>query len=125
MDPDRRIAWVEPGVILDDLRAAADWRGQTFGPDPSTRNRCSPGGMICDNACGLHSVAYGQTADNVEGLDVLLCWRTTRTESAAGRGPLTASRRYGSHGRSGTCTWPAASGGTWNCAHSGGRPPLR
>jgi len=72
IDPDRRIARVEPGVVLDDLRTAAARHGLTFGPDPSTHNRCTIGGMIGNNACGAHSLAWGTTADNVEDLDVLL-----------------------------------------------------
>jgi FAD/FMN-containing dehydrogenase/Fe-S oxidoreductase len=72
IDPGRRIARVEPGVVLDDLRSAAARYGLTFGPDPSTHNRCTIGGMIGNNACGAHSLAWGTTADNVEDLDVLL-----------------------------------------------------
>ncbi len=70
--PDRRIARVEPGVVLDDLRSAAARYGLTFGPDPSTHSRCTIGGMIGNNACGAHSLAWGTTADNVEELDLLL-----------------------------------------------------
>jgi FAD/FMN-containing dehydrogenase/Fe-S oxidoreductase len=72
VDPDRRLARVEPGVILADLRAAAAPLGLTFGPDPSSLSRCTLGGMIGNNACGSHSVAWGTTADNVERLEVLL-----------------------------------------------------
>lgn len=72
IDPGRRIARVEPGVVLDDLRSAVIPHGLTFGPDPSTHNRCTIGGMIGNNACGAHSLAWGTTADNVEDLDVLL-----------------------------------------------------
>jgi FAD/FMN-containing dehydrogenase/Fe-S oxidoreductase len=71
IDPDRRTALVEPGVVLDDLRRAAGRYGLTFGPDPSTHSRCTLGGMIGNNSCGAHSVAWGKTADNVEELDVL------------------------------------------------------
>jgi len=72
IDQDRRVARVEPGVVLDDLRSAAARYGLTFGPDPSTHNRCTIGGMIGNNACGAHSLAWGTTADNVEDLDLLL-----------------------------------------------------
>ncbi len=71
VDPDSRTARVQPGVVLDDLRAAAAPHGLTFGPDPSTHNRCTLGGMIGNNACGSHSVAWGKTVDNVLALDVL------------------------------------------------------
>ncbi|MFC4854841.1 FAD-binding and (Fe-S)-binding domain-containing protein [Actinophytocola glycyrrhizae] len=71
IDPVSRTARVEPGVVLDDLRAAAAAHGLTFGPDPSTHSRCTLGGMIGNNSCGSHSVAWGTTLDNVVELDVL------------------------------------------------------
>ena len=72
LDPRARTARVQPGVVLDDLRAAAGQHGLTFGPDPSTHSRCTLGGMIGNNSCGTHSVAWGKTVDNVRSLDVLL-----------------------------------------------------
>ncbi|MER7701045.1 MULTISPECIES: FAD-binding and (Fe-S)-binding domain-containing protein [unclassified Streptomyces] len=71
LDPAARTAVVQPGVILDDLRNAAAPHGLTFGPDPSTHSRCTLGGMIGNNSCGAHSVAWGTTADNVRELSVL------------------------------------------------------
>ncbi|GGP60969.1 FAD-binding and (Fe-S)-binding domain-containing protein [Streptomyces abikoensis] len=71
IDPEARTAVVRPGVVLDTLRTAAGAHGLTFGPDPSTHGRCTLGGMIGNNACGAHSVAWGTTADNVLSLDVL------------------------------------------------------
>jgi FAD/FMN-containing dehydrogenase/Fe-S oxidoreductase len=71
IDPAARTARVEPGVICDALRDAGRPHGLTFGPDPSTHNRCTLGGMIGNNACGSHSVAWGKTVDNVHALDVL------------------------------------------------------
>jgi FAD/FMN-containing dehydrogenase/Fe-S oxidoreductase len=71
MDPDRNIARVEPGLVLDDLRSAAEAHALTFGPDPSTHDRCTLGGMIGNNSCGVHSVMAGLTSDNVERLTVL------------------------------------------------------
>ncbi|MFC4560923.1 FAD-binding and (Fe-S)-binding domain-containing protein [Nocardiopsis mangrovi] len=85
IDPARRTARVQPGVILDDLRSAAAPHGLTFGPDPSTHSRCTLGGMIGNNACGAHSVAWGTTADNVESLDVLLHDGTRMTVGATTR----------------------------------------
>ncbi|MCS7483330.1 FAD-binding and (Fe-S)-binding domain-containing protein [Umezawaea endophytica] len=72
VDPDRRLAVVQPGVVLDRLNAAAAPHGLVFGPDPSTHSRCTLGGMVGNNACGAHSVAWGKTSENVEALDVLL-----------------------------------------------------
>ncbi|MFI2348582.1 FAD-binding and (Fe-S)-binding domain-containing protein [Streptomyces sp. NPDC019443] len=71
LDTDARTAVVQPGVVLDTLRDAVRPDGLTFGPDPSTHNRCTLGGMIGNNSCGAHSVAWGTTADNVRGLSVV------------------------------------------------------
>ncbi|MFD6274328.1 FAD-binding and (Fe-S)-binding domain-containing protein [Streptomyces sp. NPDC060209] len=71
LDPVSRTAVVQPGVVLDDLRAAAAPHGLTFGPDPSTHSRCTLGGMIGNNSCGSHSVAWGTTADNLRSLRVV------------------------------------------------------
>jgi len=71
LDPERRIARVQPGVILDHLRNAAEKHRLTFGPDPATHDRCTLGGMIGNNSCGVHSVMAGKTDDNIEALDIL------------------------------------------------------
>ncbi len=71
IDPDRRVARVEPGVVLDTLRDAAEEHGLTFGPDPSTHASCTMAGMIGNNACGVHSLMAGRTSDNVEAMEVL------------------------------------------------------
>src|SRR5436305_4934500 len=71
LDPDGQRARVQPGVVLDDLRQAAEQHHLTFGPDPSTHNHCTLGGMIGNNSCGVHSVMAGKTEDNVEELDIL------------------------------------------------------
>ncbi|MEV8453817.1 FAD-binding and (Fe-S)-binding domain-containing protein [Streptomyces sp. NPDC052095] len=70
LDPVARTAVVQPGLVLDELRAAAAPYGLTFGPDPSTHSRCTLGGMIGNNSCGAHSVAWGTTADQVRELTV-------------------------------------------------------
>ncbi len=71
LDPGTRTAVVQPGLVLDRLRGAAAAHGLTFGPDPSTHSRCTIGGMVGNNSCGSHSVAWGTTADNVRALDVV------------------------------------------------------
>lgn len=71
VDPESKTARVEPGTVLDDVRDAAEMHNLTFGPDPATHNRCTIGGMIGNNSCGVHSVMAGKTDANVEGLDVL------------------------------------------------------
>ncbi|WP_437045402.1 FAD-binding and (Fe-S)-binding domain-containing protein [Streptomyces sp. enrichment culture] len=71
LDPEARTAVVQPGLVLDRLQEAAAPHGLRFGPDPSTHSRCTLGGMIGNNSCGSHSVAWGTTADNVRELTVL------------------------------------------------------
>ncbi len=71
LDPQARTAVVQPGLVLDRLQDAAAPHGLRFGPDPSTHSRCTLGGMIGNNSCGSHSVAWGTTADSVRELSVL------------------------------------------------------
>jgi FAD/FMN-containing dehydrogenase/Fe-S oxidoreductase len=71
IDPDNRMARVEPGVVLSDLQRQVATLGLRFGPDPSSSTRATIGGMIGNNACGAHAVAYGRTADNVMSLAVV------------------------------------------------------
>ncbi|MGQ4477965.1 FAD-binding and (Fe-S)-binding domain-containing protein [Streptomyces sp. SAS_276] len=71
LDPESRTAVVQPGLILDRLQQAAAPHGLRFGPDPSTHSRCTLGGMIGNNSCGSHSVAWGTTADSVSELSVI------------------------------------------------------
>jgi FAD/FMN-containing dehydrogenase/Fe-S oxidoreductase len=78
LDPDRRLARVQPGCVLDHLRETASEKyGLTFGPDPSTHAYCTLGGMLGNNSCGRHSVQsefHGpgpRIADNLVELEVL------------------------------------------------------
>jgi FAD/FMN-containing dehydrogenase/Fe-S oxidoreductase len=71
VDPESGTARVEPGVVQASLQAAARPHGLRFGPDPSTHNRCTVGGMIGNNACGSRALGYGRTSDNVVALDVV------------------------------------------------------
>ncbi len=71
VDPERRLALVEPGVVCDTLRDAAEQHALTYAPDPATHSRCTLGGMIGNNSCGPHSVMSGKTEENIEELEVL------------------------------------------------------
>jgi FAD/FMN-containing dehydrogenase/Fe-S oxidoreductase len=71
LDPVRRVARVQPGVVLDHLRGAAEKHHLTFAPDPASHDRCTLGGMIGNNSCGAHSVMAGKTDDNIDELDIL------------------------------------------------------
>ncbi|WP_336852246.1 FAD-binding and (Fe-S)-binding domain-containing protein [Sinomonas albida] len=89
IDPETATAVVEPGVVLSALQERAAPHGLRFGPDPSTANRCTIGGMIGNNACGPHSLSSGRTADNV----VSMTWLTGRGDVitvGAGSGALGA-----------------------------------
>lgn len=70
IDAATRTARVAPGVVLDDLQRAAGAHGLRFGPDPSTHDRCTIGGMIANNACGSRALGFGRTVDHVLGLDL-------------------------------------------------------
>ena len=72
VDPGRRLARTEPGVVLDDLRREAGRYGLTFGPDPATHAWCTLGGMVGNNSCGTHGLYAGKTVDNVEALRVVV-----------------------------------------------------
>ncbi|MGH7925977.1 MAG: FAD-binding and (Fe-S)-binding domain-containing protein [Candidatus Binatus sp.] len=72
IDTHAHVAQVEPGVVQSHLNAALAPHGLFFAPDPSTKDRCTIGGMIGNNSCGAHSAAYGKTVDNVEALEVIL-----------------------------------------------------
>ncbi|MBV9603903.1 MAG: FAD-binding protein [Solirubrobacterales bacterium] len=72
LDPAALRARVQPGVICDQLRDAAEEHQLTYGPDPATHEYCTFGGMLGNNSCGTHSLMAGKTSDNVIELDVLL-----------------------------------------------------
>ena len=88
LDADEATATVQPGVVLDDLRDAAEKHQLTFAPDPSTHRYCTLGGMIGNNSCGVHSLMGGKTAENVIALDVLTYDGTELTASRTSEAEL-------------------------------------
>ncbi|MCF3642647.1 FAD-binding oxidoreductase [Rhizobium sp. TRM95111] len=72
IDPVRRIARVEAGVVKDQLNKALAPHGLFFAPELSTSNRATIGGMISTDACGQGSCLYGKTSDHVLGLRIVL-----------------------------------------------------
>jgi FAD/FMN-containing dehydrogenase/Fe-S oxidoreductase len=82
LDPDSQRAIVQPGVICDQLRNAAENYNLTYGPDPATHEYCTFGGMLGNNSCGTHSLMAGKTSDNVIELDVVLYDGTRLTVGA-------------------------------------------
>lgn len=99
VDPERRLARVEPGVVLDALQRAAQPHGLMFGPDPATHAWCTLGGMLGNNSCGVHSLATGRTSDFVETLTVLAADGHRTTLEALDDGEL--AQRIARGGRDG------------------------
>ena len=71
IDPEKRTATVQPGVVLDDLNDAARALDLTFGPDPATHAWCTLGGMVGNNSCGTHGLFAGKTVDCIDELVVM------------------------------------------------------
>ncbi|HEY8970744.1 MAG TPA: FAD-binding and (Fe-S)-binding domain-containing protein [Puia sp.] len=77
LDKEAMTVTVEPGIVLDDLREYTEQFGLTFGPDPSTHNHCTIGGMLGNNSCGVHSImsanyGYGAKMEhNTQSMTVL------------------------------------------------------
>ena len=72
LDPAAQVARVQPGIVLDRVRDAAEVHHLTFAPDPATHSRCTLGGMIGNNSCGVHALMGGKTVDNVHELEIML-----------------------------------------------------
>ena len=79
VDRDRMTARVEPGVVLDQLNGHLKPLGLMFGPDVSTSDRATIGGMIGNNSAGARSLRYGKTVDHVRSLEVILADGTPAT----------------------------------------------
>jgi len=90
IDPIAQTVHVQPGVILDRLRDAAELHKLTFAPDPATHSRCTLGGMIGNNSCGVHALMGGKTVDNILALDLLLYDGTRLTVGPTTEAELTA-----------------------------------
>lgn len=93
LDPVALTATVLPGTVLDDVNRAAAAHGLRVGPDPSTHDRCTVGGMVGNDACGSHSVRWGTTAENVLGLEVITA--DGRRRRIGGIGPTAAGASAG------------------------------
>ncbi|MGD0893350.1 MAG: FAD-binding and (Fe-S)-binding domain-containing protein [Terracidiphilus sp.] len=72
IDPNGKLAIVQPGIVLDRVREAAEMHHLTYAPDPATHSRCTLGGMIGNNSCGVHGLLGGKVVDNIEDMDVVL-----------------------------------------------------
>src|SRR5438128_443973 len=96
VNSEERWAIVEPGVVQEQLNLHLRPMGFLFGPDTSTANRATIGGMMGNNSAGSHSIVYGKTIDHILEMDVVLSSGEGRTlremkcEEAAARGGLEA-----------------------------------
>ncbi len=72
LDPEQRLAVVEPGVINLDVSKAAAPYGLYYAPDPSSQQVCTIGGNIAFNSGGAHCLKYGMTSNHVLGLKAVL-----------------------------------------------------
>lgn len=68
VDPDNRVARVQPGVRNLAITQAAEQHGLYYAPDPSSQIACSIGGNVAENAGGVHCLKYGLTVNNVLGV---------------------------------------------------------
>ena len=95
IDPVKRLAAVQPGIVLDRLRDAAELHHLTFAPDPATHSRCTLGGIIGNNSCGVHGLLGGKAVDNVETLDLVLYDGTRLTVGSTSNEQLESLIRQG------------------------------
>jgi FAD/FMN-containing dehydrogenase/Fe-S oxidoreductase len=92
IDPMRRTARVQPGVVLDELNAELAPHGLQFAPDVATSSRATIGGMIANDSCGARSILYGRTRDHLLSVDVVLSDGSTCTWVRSGAlSPMGAS----------------------------------
>jgi FAD/FMN-containing dehydrogenase/Fe-S oxidoreductase len=95
IDPEARLARAEPGIVLDRLRDAAEIHHLTYAPDPATHSRCTLGGIIGNNSCGVHGLLGGKAVDNVESLEIVLYDGTRLIVGATPPAQLEALMRSG------------------------------
>ncbi len=72
IDPENRLAVVQPGVVNLHVSNAAAAFGLYYVPDPSSQPTCTIGGNIAEGAGGIHCLKYGTTTDHVLALKVVL-----------------------------------------------------
>ena len=72
LDPEQRIAVVEPGVVNTQVTLAAAPHGLHYAPDPSSQSICTIGGNVAFNSGGAHCLKYGMTSNHVLGIKAVL-----------------------------------------------------
>lgn len=82
-------AIVEPGVVQDHLNEVLGKQGYRLGPNTSTGNRATLGGMVANNSAGSHSLIFGRMVDHVLELDMILAsGETMHFGEGEGQGPI-------------------------------------
>ena len=71
VDPENRLAVVEPGVVNQDISEAVAGHGLYYAPDPSSQKACTIGGNVAENAGGPHCLRYGTTTNHVLGVEIV------------------------------------------------------
>jgi FAD/FMN-containing dehydrogenase/Fe-S oxidoreductase len=102
LDAEGRTAWVEPGIVLDDLNARLKKHGLWYPVDVSTSAQATIGGMTANNSCGARSMRYGNMVHNVLAAETWLSTGETVTFGEVGangsegpsQGSATAARRH-------------------------------
>lgn len=131
IDPDRRTARVEPGVVQASLNAAAAPYGLAFGPDTSTVDQATIAGMVGNNSSGSRSIVYGQSKDKVRRIAAVLSGggglvlgssTGGRSVEAGGRGEATLTAAVRGSGAAGIATAVAAIRERWGAAIAAGIP---
>jgi glycolate oxidase len=108
IDPDERVAVVQPGVINEELREACAQRGLWYPPDPASSPWSTIGGNVATNAGGVCCVKYGVTRDYVLGLEAVVgrgeVVRLGRRTAKSSAGYELAALMVGSEGTLGLVT---------------------
>ena len=107
LDPVRRVAVVEPGVVNARLSAAAAPHRLHYAPDPSSQTACTIGGNVAENAGGPHCLKYGVTTNHILELEVVLADGALVTLGSRGGepwGPDLVGLFVGSEGNFGIAT---------------------
>jgi glycolate oxidase len=90
VDPDDRLAVVEPGVVNASSAARLAPHGLHYAPDPSSQSACTVGGNVAENAGGPHCLKYGVTLNHVVAATVVLpTARWSRWATPTARPPAT------------------------------------
>ena len=88
LDPEQRLARVQPGVRNLAISEAAKPHGLYYAPDPSSQIACSIGGNVAENSGGVHCLKYGLTVHNIQGLEIItMAGETLNIGGAALDGP--------------------------------------